>query len=107
MNYILNFGKDKMKSYLEALGYDVWYFVISGDTSTDELRSNNSKSMNVILSALPDSMKAKVDQCSTTKHLWEKLQSICLKKHVGQDNDVDHDSNREDIRVKESDNDEE
>jgi len=48
--------------------------------------------MTVVLSAFPDSMKFKVDQGSSAKRLWKKLQNIYSKKHVGQDeDDSDHD----------------
>ena len=60
MNQVLYFGKDKMEIYLPAIGYDVWDSVVYGNTPTDESRKYNSKSMNIILSSLPDSMKSNV-----------------------------------------------
>lgn len=52
--------------------------------------------MYVILSSLPYFVKTKVGQCSSAKHLCEKLQNLYLKKHEDQyeDDDNDYDSNR-------------
>ena len=44
-------------------GYDVWDYVISRNTSTDESRRYNTKAINGILISLLDSMKLNVGQC--------------------------------------------
>jgi len=68
--------KDRMEAYLTAQGYYVWHSVVFGDTPTRESRKYNMKALNVILSALSDTVKAKVVQYSSTNHLWEKLQDL-------------------------------
>jgi hypothetical protein len=58
-----------------------------------ELKRNNKITMDAILDGLPDSVKFKVGQCSSTKELWDKLHNLYFKesplitepKHVDQD----------------------
>jgi hypothetical protein len=61
----------RMKVYLQALGFGIWESVTIG--YTDELRKesskNNEKSIEVILSGLPDSKIVKVMKCTTSKHI--------------------------------------
>lgn len=57
-----NIWESRMEGYLKADGYDVWHYVVSGNTSIDEFRRYNTKSMNVILRDLSDYPKSKVDQ---------------------------------------------
>lgn len=47
--------------------------------------------MNFTLNSLPDLVKAKVDQCSSTKRLWKKPHVLYSKKHIGQDENDDDD----------------
>ena len=90
-----------METYLGALGYDVCDYVVSGNTSTNELRRYNSKSMNVILNVLPNYLKENFGQCSTTKILWEWLHNLHSKKHAGQyidlENHVDPNDDSEEV----------
>lgn len=72
--------ESRMEACLKVHGYDVWHFVVSGDTSSNKSRRYNTKAMNFILSALPDSMKDKVDQFSSTKRLFEEASQCLLKE---------------------------
>lgn len=80
-----------MKVHLQAQGYDVWHSIVAGDTSIDESRRYNTKTMNVILGALPEFVKAKVDQFLSAKNLWKKLHDLYSSKHAGQAEDDDDD----------------
>jgi len=51
--------------HLEA--HYVSQFVVFGNTSTEEAKNYNTKSMNVIFNVLPNLVKEKVGQCSMTK----------------------------------------
>ena len=54
--------------------------------------------MNVIIRALSDLIKCKVDHCSSTKSLWKKFHGLYSTKHASQDkyHDVDCDSDEVD-----------
>lgn len=75
--------ESRTKVSLQAHG--VWESIVSGDTSTDEAKRYNSNAMYVILNVLPNSVKAKVGQCSKTKDLWEKLHNLYSAKKSSQD----------------------
>lgn len=66
---IFVFWKDKMESFLQGIGCNVWFLVIIIDTSTNESRRYNSKFMSIILSDVLYSTKSNVCQCSSTKHI--------------------------------------
>jgi hypothetical protein len=74
----------KMKTFLQAQGYDVWKLVVTGYTSSkkpktttnNELKRNNKIEMDFILEGLPNSIKVKVQQCSSSKELWDSLQNF-------------------------------
>jgi hypothetical protein len=74
----------KMKTFLQAQGYDVWKSVVTGYIATKkpkiatkkELKINKKIAMDFILEGLPDSVKEKVGKCSSSKELWEKIQNI-------------------------------
>ena len=92
-----------MNFYLLELGYDVWNLDVTGyttsknssiDAATKESSENNTKVVNSVLSFLSNSKKFKVEQCTSTKELWDKLKNIYSKesllmaiepKHVDQD----------------------
>jgi len=61
------FWKGRMEAYLGAHGYDVWCSIIYWNIYTNESRRYNTKEMNVILSALPHSMRSNVGQYTSTK----------------------------------------
>jgi hypothetical protein len=79
------FWNKRMKTFLQAQGFDVWKSVVDGYTTpttppTDKdgkkLSENNSKAKGTILSSLDDSIFVKVMHCNTAKDLWDKLQNI-------------------------------
>jgi hypothetical protein len=81
----------RMKVFLEAHGYDVWYSVVTGYTTSKkplktatkkELKRNNKIAMDAILDGLPDSVKVKVGQCSSTKEIWDKLHNLYYKESL-------------------------
>jgi hypothetical protein len=67
--------RKRMKTFLEAQGYDVWHLVVTGYNSTKkpktiskkELKRNNKIALDFILEGLHDLVKDKTGQCSTTK----------------------------------------
>jgi hypothetical protein len=74
-----------VKTYLMALGVDIWYSVVNGyvipnnaptDPNEKNLMSCNSKARHVILAALAPTIASKVMGCSTAKDVWDKLKSI-------------------------------
>jgi hypothetical protein len=80
-----SFWNKRMKTFLQAHGFDVWKSVVDGYTTpatppTDKdgkkLSENNSKDKGTILSSLVDSVFVKVMHCDTAKDLWDKLQNI-------------------------------
>jgi hypothetical protein len=80
--------RNKMKVFLGAQGYDVWYSVVTGyigskkpKTATKkELKRNKKIAMDFILEGLPYPVKDKVGQCSSTKELWDKLHNLYFKE---------------------------
>jgi hypothetical protein len=72
-----------MKTYLRALGFDIWESITIGYTNEDgkESSETNVKSIDVILSGLSDYETFKVMKCTTTKHIWNKLQNIYEERY--------------------------
>jgi hypothetical protein len=79
------YWSDRVKTYLTALGVDIWYSVVNGyvipnNASTDptkkKLMSCNSKARHVILAALAPTIASKFMGYSTAKEVWDKLKSI-------------------------------
>ena len=79
------FQNKRIKTFLQAQGFDVWKSVVDGYTTpvtppTDrdgkKLSENNSKAKGSILSSLVDSIFVKVMHCDNAKDLWDKLQNI-------------------------------
>jgi hypothetical protein len=75
------FWKVRMRTYIMALGADVWDVVETGyvnpivlDNKDDKLEfSFNAKAMNVILSGLAEAEFVKVMHLGTAKEMWDKL----------------------------------
>jgi hypothetical protein len=74
-----------MKSYLMALGFDVWISVVNGYTApttapsqvvAKKLYNYNSRVVNAILGGLANSIFVKVTHCKSTKEIWDKLKII-------------------------------
>jgi hypothetical protein len=79
------YWSDRVKTYLTALGVDIWYSVVNGyvipnnaptDPNEKNLMSCNSKSRHVILAALAPTIASKVMGCNTAKEVWDKLKNI-------------------------------
>jgi hypothetical protein len=73
-----------MKVFLQEQGYDVWNSVVTGYNATNkpktatkkELKRNKKITMDFIMEGLPDSVKDKVGNCSSTKEICDKLHNI-------------------------------
>ena len=79
------YWSDRVKTYLRALGVDIWYSVVNGyvipnnsptDPNEKKLMSCNSKDKHVILGALAPTIASKVMGYITSKEVWYKLKSI-------------------------------
>jgi hypothetical protein len=79
------FWNRRMKTFLQAHGFDVWKAVVDGykapatpptDKDGKKLSENNLKAKNVILSGLVDSVYVKVMHCDSAKDIWDKLQNV-------------------------------
>jgi hypothetical protein len=78
---IFAFWKVRMRTYLMALGVDVWDVVETGyikpivlDSKDDKLEfSFNSKGMNAILNGLVEAKFVKVMHLQTAKEMWDKF----------------------------------
>jgi hypothetical protein len=76
-----SFWKVRMRTYIMALGVDVWDVVETGYTKPVVLASKddkleysfNAKAMNVILSRLAEAEFVKVMQLDYAKEMWDKL----------------------------------
>ena len=69
-----------------------------------ELRKDNAMAMDTILHGLSDSIKYKVGKCTSTKELWNKIQSIYTKIYLHQEpkdnqNERSHIENEEHLEV--------
>jgi hypothetical protein len=73
--------KVRMRTYIMALGADVWDVVKTGyvkpfvlDNKDDKIEFNfNAKAMNAIMSGLAEVEFVKVMHLETAKEMWEKL----------------------------------
>jgi hypothetical protein len=79
------YWSDRVKTYLTALGVDIWYSVVNGyvipnnaptDPNEKKLMSCNSKARHVILASLTPTIASKVMGCNTAKEVWDKLKNI-------------------------------
>jgi hypothetical protein len=79
------YWSDRVKTYLTALGVDIWYSVVNGyvipnnaptDPNAKKLMSCNSKARHVILESLTPTIASKVMGCNTAKEVWDKLKNI-------------------------------
>jgi hypothetical protein len=79
------FWSIRMRSYLMALGCDVWLSVANGykeppivptDVAAKKLYNDNSRVVNAILGGLANSIFVKMMHCKSTKEIWDKLQIL-------------------------------
>jgi hypothetical protein len=79
------FWSRRMKTYVQAQGFEVWKSVVDGykeptvpptNENGRKLSLNNSKAKNALLNGLCDSVYVKVMHCSSAKEIWDKLQNI-------------------------------
>ena len=79
------FWSRRMKTYMQACGFEIWQSVIDGYkelavSSTNEreikLGKNNSKATNALLNGLCESVYTKVIHCKSAKEIRDKLQNI-------------------------------
>jgi hypothetical protein len=79
------FWSIRMKSYLMALGCDVWLFVVNGyiaptdapsDVYTKKICDDNSRVVNAILGGLSNPIFVKVMHCKLAKEIRDKLKVI-------------------------------
>jgi hypothetical protein len=77
--------KIRMKSYMLALGFDVWKSVVDGytapatpptDTAGKKICNDNSRAVNAILGGLTNPIFVKVMHCKSAKEIWDKLEVI-------------------------------
>jgi hypothetical protein len=77
--------KIRMKSYMLALGFDVWQSVVDGytmpttpptDTAGNKICNNNSRVVTAILGGLKNSTYVKVMHCKLAKEIWDKLEVV-------------------------------
>jgi hypothetical protein len=79
------YWSDRVKTYLMALGVDIWYSIVNGyvipnnaptDPNEKKLMSCTSKAKHFILAALAPTIARKLMGCKTAKEVWDKLKSI-------------------------------
>jgi hypothetical protein len=79
------FRSIRMRSFLQARGFDVWKVVVNGyttsaspptDNAGKKIIQYNSKAINVILSGLTGSKFFKAMHCDSAKEIWDKLENV-------------------------------
>jgi hypothetical protein len=79
------FWSIKMKTYIQAHGFQVWQSIVDGYTTPTvpptndkamKLGENNSKAINALLNGLSDTIFTKVAHCKSAKEIWDKLRNI-------------------------------
>jgi hypothetical protein len=79
------FWSIRMKTYIQAHGFQVWQSIVDGYTTPTvpptndkavKLGENNSKAKNALLNGLSDTVFTKVAHCKSAKDIWDKLQNI-------------------------------
>ncbi|XP_057819720.1 uncharacterized protein LOC131032702 [Cryptomeria japonica] len=79
------FWSIKMEAYLNALGYDVWQYMVDGysppsnpptDQAGKKKSENNAKAKHALMCSLGDSEFTKVMHCKSAKEIWNKLKGI-------------------------------
>jgi hypothetical protein len=79
------FWSIRMKTYIQAQGFQVWQSIVDGYTTPTvpptndkavKLGENNSKAKNALLNGLSDTVFTKVAHCKSAKEIWDKLRNI-------------------------------
>jgi hypothetical protein len=77
--------KIRMKSFMLALGFDIWKSVVDGytapttpptDVAGKKICNDNSREVNAILGGLTNSICVKVMHCKSAKEIWDKLEVV-------------------------------
>jgi hypothetical protein len=75
----------RMKTYIQAQGFQVWQSIVDGYKAREvppgndkavKLSENNSKSKNALLNGLSDTVFTKVSHCKSAKEILDKLRNI-------------------------------
>ena len=82
------YWKNRMETYLKALGADAWFSVASGYNALKkpktavhkEAKRNNKLTIDTILDGLIDLVKSKVESCASSKYFWDKLQELYVRE---------------------------
>jgi hypothetical protein len=79
------FWRIRMKTYVQAQGFQVWKLVVDGykeatvlpiNNNERKLSLNNSKSKKSLMTGIGDSVYGKFVHCSSEKEIWDKLQNV-------------------------------
>jgi hypothetical protein len=78
------FWSTRMEIHLKTLGHDVWNSVITyyhppsrvRTLAQKKAKNSNSVAMNTILDGLPDDVKENIDECNSSKELWDKIKDL-------------------------------
>jgi hypothetical protein len=100
------YWKNRMETYLKALGADVWISVASGYNASKkpktaaqkEAKRNNKLAIDTILDGLTDSVKSKVGSCASEKYLWDKLQELYAREEIEEEEEFEEDYNISDFK---------
>jgi hypothetical protein len=84
------YWKNRMETYLKALGEDVWFSVSLGYNalkkpkiaSQKEAKRNNKLAIDTILDGLTCLVKSKVGSCASEKDLWDNLQDLYTREEA-------------------------
>jgi hypothetical protein len=79
------FWSIRMKTYIQAQGFEIWQSIVDGYTAPTvsptndkamKLDQNNSKATNALLNGLGESIFTKFLHCKSAKEIWDTLQNI-------------------------------
>jgi hypothetical protein len=85
MDKSMFFWSIRMKTYIQAQGFQDWQSNVDGYTTPAvpptndkvvKLHENNSKAKNALLNGLSDTVFTKVAHCKYAKEIWDKLRNI-------------------------------
>jgi hypothetical protein len=79
------FWSIRMKTYIQAQGFEIWQSIIYGYTvpivpptndKAVKLGQSNSKATNALLNGLSETIFTKVSHCKSSKDIWDKIRNI-------------------------------